>query len=217
MKKALKRMKSLRPSSLLICAWDSCCFGSFCRSSRVGRPEAMWQGASKPESIIKEGKTTLLRFRNQPSQELPHFPSPDVFALRSVSSNSSPCKRVHVSKSWPLTWPEIRMRKPPLFAHSLHCRRKQGNNSFKSEVFFFCILFSKCSMSWNLLRWRCEWLWSSRISDTGRISGSIFGGKTTAVLEAVSHWDVTRPGLKTSPRFSHGGYLSSETAHNRPA
>lgn len=150
---------------------------------------------------------TLLRFWNQPYQELSHFPSPDVFALESFSLMSVR----------PLTWREIRMRKRPLFGHSLCCTRKQDNNSCKCEVFLFCISFFKAP-------------WAETYSNSGEgfsesghptfltLAGSyartrfIFGWKTTAVLEAVSHWDVTRPGLNISPCFSHGGYRSSETA-----
>lgn len=110
-----KEKKGICPSSLLWFAWHSCDFGSFCGSSRVWRPEAMWQGAGELKRIIKEGKMTLLRFWDEPSQELSQFPP----AAHELSSNSSSCQQVYVSKCRPFTWAEIHMRKHRRKKHRL--------------------------------------------------------------------------------------------------
>lgn len=93
-----ERKKGICPSSLLRFAWHS---------RRVWRPEAMWQGAGELKRIIKEGKMTLLRFWDEPSQELSQFPP----AAHELSSNSSSCQQVYVSKCRPFTRAEIHMRK----------------------------------------------------------------------------------------------------------
>lgn len=165
------------------------------------------------EASLKRGKTTLLHLRNEPSQELSHFPSPDVFALRSFSYNLSPCQPVHVSKCWP----------------SSDLKSGRGNNAFLAIL---CVAVE----IWKIIPVNVKFSFSvSNISKLHELKATVTVVKVwvslviphfwhwhelnwakLAKLGYVSNWDLTRPGLNISPCFSYSGYLSSETPHNRP-